>query len=69
MILQTAARNLSPLARSPTPSLSLLQHGQRRTILGLADAIDRRVYRWAQSVLPPISKTENIALGCGTIGE
>ena len=36
--------------------------------MGLVHAIDKRVYRWAKSVLPPISKTENIALGCGTIG-
>ena len=42
---------------------------QRRTLLGLVHAVDRGVYRWAQGVLPPISKTENIALGCGTIGE
>ena len=42
---------------------------QRRTLLGLVHAIDKRVYRWARGVLPPISKTENIALGCGTIGE
>ncbi len=42
---------------------------QQRTLIGLSYAIDKRFYRWAKSVLPPISKTENIALGCGTIGE
>jgi len=42
--------------------------GQARGILGVSHAIDKRVYRWAKGVLPPISKTENIALGCGTIG-
>lgn len=42
---------------------------QQRNIFGLSHAIDKRFYRWAKSVLPPISKTENIALGCGTIGE
>jgi hypothetical protein len=47
----------------------LLATGQKRTLLGLVHAIDKRVYRWARGVLPPISKTENIALGCGTIGE
>mmetsp|Transcript_11370 Transcript_11370/g.13195 ORF Transcript_11370/g.13195 Transcript_11370/m.13195 type:complete len:815 (+) Transcript_11370:305-2749(+) len=41
---------------------------QSRNIVGLVHAIDKRVYRWAKSVLPPISKTEKIALGCGTIG-
>jgi len=62
--------NRSPLA----PSLSNAHNSdgprfeQRRTLLGLAHAVDKRVYRWAKGVLPPISKTENIALGCGTIG-
>jgi hypothetical protein len=42
---------------------------QQRTLIGLSYAIDKRFYRWAKGVLPPISKTENIALGCGTIGE
>lgn len=42
---------------------------QQRNIFGLSHAIDKRFYRWAKGVLPPISKTENIALGCGTIGE
>ena len=46
-----------------------IRRQQRRTLLGLVGAVDRRVYRWARGVLPPISKTENIALGCGTIGE
>lgn len=45
-----------------------IRRQQRRTLLGLVGAVDRRVYRWARGVLPPISKTENIALGCGTIG-
>ena len=42
---------------------------QNRSLVGLVHAIDKRVYRWAKGVLPPISKTENIALGCGTIGK
>jgi alkylation response protein AidB-like acyl-CoA dehydrogenase len=41
---------------------------QRRTILGVSKALDRRLYRAAKSVMPAISKTEQIALGCGTIG-
>eukprot|EP00574_Skeletonema_japonicum_P002788 CAMPEP_0201714226 /NCGR_PEP_ID=MMETSP0593-20130828/790_1 /ASSEMBLY_ACC=CAM_ASM_000672 /TAXON_ID=267983 /ORGANISM="Skeletonema japonicum, Strain CCMP2506" /LENGTH=811 /DNA_ID=CAMNT_0048203491 /DNA_START=150 /DNA_END=2586 /DNA_ORIENTATION=+ len=61
---------------SPLKLTSTLHHqnnnhhqlSQRRTLLGLVHAIDKRVYRWAKGVLPPISKTENIALGCGTIG-
>lgn len=41
---------------------------QHRTILGFSDAVDRRLYRAAKGVMPAISKTEQIALGCGTIG-
>jgi acyl-CoA dehydrogenase len=45
------------------------QHAeQRRTILGLSKALDKRLYRMAKGVMPAISKTEEIALGCGTIG-
>lgn len=42
---------------------------QHRTILGLIPALDKRIYRLAKGVMPPISKTEQIALGCGTIGK
>jgi acyl-CoA dehydrogenase len=41
---------------------------QRRTILGISNAVDKRLYRAAKGVMPAISKTEQIALGCGTIG-
>lgn len=41
---------------------------QKRTILGMSKAVDKRLYRAAKSVMPVISKTEDIALGCGTIG-
>ena len=41
---------------------------QSRSILGLANAIDKRLYRLAKGVMPAISKTEQTALGCGTIG-
>eukprot|EP00977_Amphora_coffeiformis_P003061 scaffold578_cov167-Amphora_coffeaeformis.AAC.8 len=41
---------------------------QVRTILGVSSALDKRLYRMAKSVMPTISKTEQIALGCGTIG-
>ena len=67
MLLSKASRHL--LQSHVSPSLKAGQLGQRRTLLGVVHAIDKRVYRWAKGVLPPISKTENIALGCGTIGE
>uniref|UniRef100_A0A7S1VST6 Acyl-coenzyme A dehydrogenase n=1 Tax=Grammatophora oceanica TaxID=210454 RepID=A0A7S1VST6_9STRA len=41
---------------------------QRRGILGISKALDKRLYRMAKGVMPAISKTEQIALGCGTIG-
>ena len=67
--LTSFTHNLSPLNASSSPSHhNNHQLEQRRTLLGLVHAIDKRVYRWAKGVLPPISKTENIALGCGTIG-
>mmetsp|Transcript_48953 Transcript_48953/g.74468 ORF Transcript_48953/g.74468 Transcript_48953/m.74468 type:complete len:794 (-) Transcript_48953:95-2476(-) len=41
---------------------------QRRTILGISKALDKRLYKLAKGVMPAISKTEQTALGCGTIG-
>ena len=67
-----SARSLSVLGGGSGPSRDRLpgRHRQQaRGILGVSHAIDKRVYRWAKGVLPPISKTENIALGSGTIGE
>ena len=68
-----SARSLSVLGGGSGPSsrdrLPGRHRQQARGILGVSHAIDKRVYRWAKGVLPPISKTENIALGSGTIGE
>lgn len=47
---------------------SAVHYVQRRGILGISKALDKRLYRMAKSVMPAISKTEQIALGCGTIG-
>jgi hypothetical protein len=41
---------------------------QSRNIVGISHALDKRIYKWAKSVMPPISKTEQIALASGTIG-
>jgi len=41
---------------------------QRRTIMGISKALDKRLYRMARGVMPAISQTEQVALGCGTIG-
>lgn len=41
---------------------------QRRTILGISKFLDKRLYRMAKGVMPTISQTEQVALGCGTIG-
>ena len=57
------------LSSNNTNNQALNGQQQSRSLVGLVHAIDKRVYRWAKGVLPPISKTENIALGCGTIGK
>ena len=67
-----SARQLSVLSSSSYSGLkkerNLNLSQQERSIVGIAHAIDKRVYRWAKSLMPPISKTEQIALGSGTIG-
>ena len=54
--------------KSVTVVAATQQQQQRRTILGVSKALDKRLYRAAKGVMPTISKTEQIALGCGTIG-
>jgi len=61
--IQVAAR-----VAGSTTSQNIVGDEQRRTFLGLSKAIDKRAYRMAKGVMPAISKTEQIALGCGTIG-
>jgi len=77
-VASSSTRALSVLASSSSGPItpSSLKGGQydrrqlqqTRTLLGLVHAVDKRVYRWAKRLMPPISKTEQIALGCGTIG-
>lgn len=73
---QGTTRSLSVMCNSATRNQAQHQHEhqqhllqQKRTILGLIPAIDKRLYRMAKGVMPPISKTEQVALGCGTIGK
>jgi len=68
---QSNARQLSILSTSSyglTKERKVTLSQQERSIVGIAHAIDKHVYRWAKSLMPPISKTEQIALGSGTIG-
>mmetsp|Transcript_26993 Transcript_26993/g.30257 ORF Transcript_26993/g.30257 Transcript_26993/m.30257 type:complete len:818 (+) Transcript_26993:98-2551(+) len=44
------------------------QDQQRRTIMGISSWLDKKLYRMAKGVMPKISQTEQVALGCGTIG-
>jgi hypothetical protein len=68
--LSVVSSNLQTIGQSNSNDKKSSPHSQQqRNIFGLSHAIDKRFYRWAKGVLPPISKTENIALGCGTIGE
>lgn len=67
----SSSRALSSLSSSnyfKTGNTHLNKNSQSRSIVGLVDAIDKRIYRWAKGVMPPISQTEQIALGSGTIG-
>ena len=63
-----AARRTTASAAARLASKQLYQGQQRRTILGVSKALDKRLYRAAKSVMPAISKTEQMALGCGMIG-
>lgn len=65
---QSVARTTTAVAARVAGSTSSQHAEQRRTILGLSKALDKRLYRMAKGVMPAISKTEQIALGCGTIG-
>jgi len=81
MLIQNAARKLAlrnagSAARFSLPSASVLcqqlvdanipvssaTQQQQRTLFG------KTLYNLARGVMPPISKTEQVALGCGTIG-
>ena len=61
-----ATSRVAAKALGATNSHHLLE--QKRTILGVSKALDKRLYRMAKGVMPAISKTEQTALGCGTIG-
>ena len=63
------SKSIKPRSLSVTSVLaSHHQSQQSRTILGISNAIDKRLYRMAKGVMPAISATEQTALGCGTIG-
>jgi len=61
-----AIRNVA--RRSAITPQKLLHKHQTRSILGLVNAVDTKLYQLAKGVMPAISKTEQVALGCGTIG-
>lgn len=66
-----ATGSANRLLRAAGPALSSRitpETKQRRTILGISKALDRTLYRMARGVMPSISQTEQVALGCGTIG-
>jgi acyl-CoA dehydrogenase len=68
----TKNQSIIMLSRHVSPQSSLVRRSvvaqQTRGILGISAALDRKLYRAAKSVMPTISKTEQIALACGTIG-
>jgi acyl-CoA dehydrogenase len=68
IVTQMSSVVSSKMAARAVGATSSRQLEQRRTILGLSKALDKRLYRMAKGVMPAISKTEQTALGCGTIG-
>mmetsp|Transcript_121008 Transcript_121008/g.336988 ORF Transcript_121008/g.336988 Transcript_121008/m.336988 type:complete len:799 (+) Transcript_121008:55-2451(+) len=67
-VASAATAKVAARVAGATASQNFGGNEQRRTFLGLSKAIDKRAYRMAKGVMPAISKTEQIALGCGTIG-
>lgn len=67
-VASAATAKVAARVTGATASQNFGGNEQRRTFLGLSKAIDKRAYRMAKGVMPAISKTEQIALGCGTIG-
>jgi acyl-CoA dehydrogenase len=67
MLTSSTAKQSSKLATAAVRRGTVASQ-QVRTILGVSSALDKRLYRMAKSVMPTISKTEQIALGSGTIG-
>jgi len=65
MIATTLGRRSVAAAAMSNTTKTQIQH---RTIMGISKALDRRLYRMAKGVMPAISQTEQVALGCGTIG-
>jgi len=52
-------------------SNAIIQTDKNKRIISLNQKrtfVSKAIYRWAKSLMPKISKTEQIALGCGTIG-
>lgn len=68
-VLSSPPSGISSIASTASNGRNQHQLQQQRTLLGFVHAIDKRVYQWAKRQMPPISKTEQIALGCGTIGK
>ena len=44
------------------------QFQSHRTIVGIIPPLDRKIYNFSKTLMPPISQTEQTALGCVTIG-
>jgi len=50
------------------PNHNAHRYQSHRTIVGLIPPLDRKIYNFSKTLMPPISQTEQTALGCGTIG-
>ena len=63
-----SSKRFAIAASSINLDTSLKNNIQYKTILGISKVLEKRLYTMAKGVMPAISQTEKVALGCGTIG-
>ena len=66
--IMNSSKRFAIAASSINLDTSLKNNIQYKTILGISKVLEKRLYTMAKGVMPAISQTEQVALGCGTIG-
>ena len=67
-LIMNSSKRFAIAASSINLDTSLKNNIQYKTILGISKVLEKRLYTMAKGVMPAISQTEKVALGCGTIG-
>ena len=67
-LIMNSSKRFAIAANSINLDTSLKNNIQYKTILGIYKVLEKRLYTMAKGVMPAISQTEQVALGCGTIG-